>query len=186
MYGIFNAAIEDFVVSKYGRPKWDAIRVEAGIEAESFARMEPYPDELTYKLVRIASGALGLTSDETWRGVGQCWVTKTGREAYGALFDQAGRNLREFLYNLDNLHTRVGASLHKLRPPSFRFDEIDDESMVMHYHPGVGNRVGLCPLVEGMLAGLAAHFQTELTIEHTRCSRTGAPHCEWLLTSHAA
>jgi len=73
----------------------------------------------------------------------------------------------------------VGQSFPKLRPPSFRFDVIDDDLIRMHYHTA---REGLCPMVIGLLNGLAKRFESELKIEHDRCKRSGAEHCEFLLT----
>jgi predicted hydrocarbon binding protein len=181
MYGLVNAAVQDFVVSNFGVDKWEKIKSKAGISMASFNRMEPYPDDVTYKLVGAASEVLGVGAADALKAFGEFWVLYTGKAGYGELFDSAGRNLREFLFNLDNLHTRVGASFPKLRPPSFRFEVIDDEMMRMHYHPGAPNRVGLCAMVDGLLIGLAKHFETELQMEQTACKEKGADHCEWLL-----
>jgi hypothetical protein len=182
MYGLVNAAVEEFVVSNFGRPKWDLIRQKAGVDAGSFNRMDQYPDEVTYNLVGAATEVLGVSAADALKGFGEFWVLFTGKEGYGGLFDQAGGNLKDFLFNLDNLHTRVGASFPKLKPPSFRFDTIDEETVVMHYHPGAPNRVGLCPMVEGLLSGLSKRFRTELSMEHTVCREQGADHCQWRLT----
>lgn len=182
MYGLVNAAVEDFVCSSFGRERWETIKQKAGVTQEAFNRMDSYPDEITYRLVEAACGVLGVTAADALRGFGEHWVRYTGREGYGDLFDQAGRSLKDFLLNLDNLHTRVGQSFTKLRPPSFRFDVIDDETMRMHYHPGAPTRTGLCPMVEGLLTGLSKHFKQELTAEHVACQLKGADHCEWMLT----
>jgi hypothetical protein len=181
MYGLVNAAVEDFVCTNFGRDQWETIKARAGVTSQSFNRMESYPDELTYKLVEAACGVLGVTAEQALRGFGGHWVLYTGREGYGNLFDMAGRSLKEFLLNLDNLHTRVGQSFAKLKPPSFRFDILDDETLRMHYHPG-GGRTGLCPMVDGLLEGLSKHFKQALTMEHDVCKVRGADHCEWLLT----
>jgi predicted hydrocarbon binding protein len=141
--------------------------------------MDSYPDELTYKLVGAASEVLGISADDALTAFGEFWVLYTGNAGYGDIMEMAGGNLRDFLFNLDNLHTRVGQSFTKLRPPSFRFDVIDDDVLRMHY---LTERAGLCPMVIGLLNGLAKRFKSELAIEHDRCKRNGAEHCEFLLT----
>jgi len=182
MYGLVNAAVQDFVISNFGADKWDKIKSKAAVNVASFNRMESYPDDLTYRLVGAASEVLGVSTEDALKGFGEFWVLYTGKAGYGEIFDSAGRTLREFLFNLDNLHTRVGASFPKLKPPSFRFEVIDEDVLRMHYHPGAPNRVGLCAMVEGLLVGLAKHFKTNLVTEHSACQGKGADHCEWMLT----
>lgn len=179
MYGLVNAAMQELVVTKFGKDKWDVIRHRAGITSEKFNRMESYPDELTYRLVGIACEVLGITPDDALKAFGEFWVLYTGKEGYGNLFDIAGDSLRDFLLNLDNLHARVGQNFPKLKPPSFRFDVLDDVKIKMHYHT---SRDGLCAMVIGLLNGLALRFNTELQVEHATCRRKGAEHCEFLLT----
>lgn len=179
MYGLVNAAVQELVVSAFGADKWEQIRVKAGIGVESFSRMEPYPDELTYKLVGAASEVLGLHTDDVMKAFGEFWVLYTGREGYGHMFDIAGGSFHDFLLNLDALHTRVGQNFTRLRPPSFQFDDLDDGRLRMHY---LTERKGLCPMVVGLLNGLAARFQTSVAIEHPTCSRQGADHCVFDLT----
>lgn len=180
MYGLVNAAVQELVTTRFGAHKWEEIKARAAIKTEGFAHMEAYPDESTYRLVAAASEVLGITQDEVMKAFGAFWIEFASGGAYGHLFQISNDSLQDFLFNLDNLHTRVGQSFPKLRPPSFRFDVIDDETLRMHY---LSERPGLCPLVLGLLHGLAARFDTELEVEHTddTCSRKGADHCEFTL-----
>jgi hypothetical protein len=179
MYGLVNQAVQELVVTNFGADKWEAIKRKAGVGVGAFERMETYPDDMTYKMVGAASEVLDLPPDAVMKAFGEFWVLYTGKHGYGHLFDIAGNSLRDFLFNLDNLHTRVGQSFPKLSPPSFRFDAVDEDTVRMHYHT---NRPGLCPMVVGLLNGLAKRFETELTVDHQICSRQGAPHCEFVLT----
>jgi hypothetical protein len=181
MYGMVNAAIQQLVSSRFGEAKWDEIKTKSGVEIDEFTRMSQYPDEITYKLVGAASDVLGLSPDDVMKAFGEFWVLYTGQAGYGHLFGMAGSSLRDFLLNLDNLHSRVGQNFKELVPPSFTYDEVGKDTLRMHYH---SQRAGLCPLVVGLLQGLAARFNSSLEIEHPQCSRTGADHCEFLLTFH--
>jgi predicted hydrocarbon binding protein len=179
MYGLVNAAIQEFVSTHFDVDTWARIRKEAGVETEVFNRMSPYPDSVTFDLVAGASRVLGITPDEVMKAFGEFWVLYTGRVGYGPLFALAGSNLRDFLFNLDNLHTRVGQNFDKLRPPSFRCEDVDAHSLSVHYH---SERVGLCPMVVGLLDGLGKHFKTEVKLQQTACIREGADHCVFLVT----
>jgi Haem-NO-binding len=178
MYGMVNAAIQELICSRFGEDKWAEIKTKAGVEIEEFSRMSQYPDEVTYKLVGAASEALSLPADDVMKAFGEFWVLYTGQVGYGHLFEMAGNSLRDFLLNLDNLHSRVGQNFRELMPPSFTFDEISVDTLRMHYH---SHRAGLCPLVIGLLTGLATRFHRPLEIAHPVCARNGAAHCEFLL-----
>jgi len=77
------------------------------------------------------------------------------------------------------LHARVGRSFPRLRPPSFRFDQIDEHDLRMHY---VSERQGLCPMIFGLLRGLSRRFKTEVNVLEEVCARHGAAHCQFLIT----
>ena len=179
MYGLVNSAVQELVCSKFGKDRWDEIRKRAGLDIEFFSRMSPYPDDLTYRLVGAASEVLDLPPDKVLEAFGEFWVLYTGKEGYGHLFSIAGNSLKDFLYNLDNLHTRVGQNFPQLQPPSFQFDDLGDSRLRMHYY---SDRTGLCPMVFGLVRGLAERFHTDLSVEHTECQRQGADHCEFILT----
>jgi predicted hydrocarbon binding protein len=178
MYGLVNAAVQELVESRFGVEAWGQIRQRAGVPIAVFSRMDAYPDAVTFQLVAAASEVLGLTPDQVMEAFGEFWVLYTGREGYGHLFAMGGDTLREFLLNLDELHSRVGQNFAQLRPPSFQFEEAPGGRLLMHY---LTEREGLCPMVRGLLWGLAQHFRTALAVEHPRCRREGAAHCEFLL-----
>jgi hypothetical protein len=178
MYGLVNQAVQDLVVSRFGAATWNQIKARAGVAVEAFARMDPYPDEITYRMVAAASEVLGLPADDVLVEFGKHWVLFTGREGYGPMFKAAGSTLNEFLLNLDNLHSRVGQNFAQLIPPSFRVEAAGEGLLTLHYY---SERQGLCPMVRGLLMGLAAHFGQTIDIQHPACSRQGAEHCEFLL-----
>ena len=179
MYGLVNAAVQELVVTKFGVDKWEAVKARADVLIPAFSKMESYPDDLTYKLVGAISEVLEVPADDALKVFGEFWIQYATRAGYGEFMAMAGDSLKDFLFNLDNMHTRIGQTFPKLQPPSFRFDVLEDDVLRMHYHTG---RQGLCPFVHGLLIGLAARFKTELDVKHDRCRRNGADHCEFLLT----
>lgn len=183
MYGLVNAAIQELVCSQFGVDKWEAIKAKAGVEVDQFSRMQPYPEDMTYQLVGAASAVLGLPPDDVLKAFGEYWVLYTGQVGYGHMFQIAGSSLRDFLYNLDNLHTRVGQNFTQLRPPSFVCEDLADHAIRLHYYT---ERSGLCPMVVGLLSGLGKRFKVDVQIEHPACVRSGAEHCEFVLKIAAA
>ncbi len=181
MYGIINAAVQELVISRCGQDKWEQIRVRAGVTAERFERTQSYPDEVTFRLVDAASHVLGMPTDGVLRALGECWIGYTAKAGYSYMFQIGGSSLKDFLFNLDDLHMRVGHAFANLRAPTFEFDEIGGNRVRMHYRSA---RPGLCPMLFGLLSALSTRFKTEVQVEHPEatCARHGADHCEFLLT----
>jgi predicted hydrocarbon binding protein len=178
MYGLLNAALREFVVSKHGSAVWDTVAQQAAVSVSQFNKMDPYPDELTYRLVGATAAVTGASGDEVLESFGEHWVKYTAEQGYGPLFDIAGDSLRDFLMSLDELHARIGRSFPKLVPPSFRFDPIDPHTLRMHY---ISQRKGLCPMIPGLLRGLSVRFKTPIRVQEDRCARRGAAHCEFVV-----
>lgn len=184
MYGLVNLAIQELVCTTAGEAKWQEIRTRAGVSMEVFSRMSSYDDDVTYRLVAAASEVLQIPADEVISSFGEFWVLYTGRNGYGEMFTMAGNNLKAFLANLDNMHTRIGLNFPSLQPPSFQIEDEDDGRVRLHYF---SDRQGLCPMIFGLLKGLGQLFKTSVEIEHPICKRQGedVDHCEFLLTLKA-
>ena len=176
MYGLVNKAIEDMVCKSFGEEVWETIKQKAEIDVEGFISMEAYPDDVTHRLVRAASVVLEMSSQEILQAFGEYWVVYTATEGYGQMLDMAGDNVPEFLENLDNLHTRVGLSFPKLKPPSFQCTHVQSESLNVHYH---STREGLAPMVVGLLKGVGKRFNTEVDVTQTQSREQGATHDEF-------
>jgi hypothetical protein len=173
MYGLVNQAIRDMIRVNHGQDAWDRVRQRAEVPVEQFEGMEPYPDDLTHRLVMAASVELEADPQALLRAFGEFWVKYTAAEGYGPLMEIAGSSLPEFLHNLDDLHARVGVNFPKLVPPSFDAEEAEPGTMHLHYH---SKREGLAPMVIGLVEGLGQRFATPVDVEQLACRSEGADH----------
>lgn len=173
MYGLVNQAIRDMILVNHGEEAWTRVRQRAEVEVEQFEGMEPYPDDLTHRLVRAASEELGQDAHTLLRAFGEFWVKYTATEGYGPLMEMAGASLPEFLHNLDDLHARVGVNFPQLQPPSFDAEDQGEGAMHLHYH---SRREGLAPMVIGLVEGLGDRFQTPVQVQQLACRSQGADH----------
>lgn len=171
MYGLINRAIQDMVCEKFGEETWTEIRQHAGIHERIFLVLEPYPDEITHKLVASASEVLDLSPIEIMEAFGHHWIKFTGTAGYKEIMEMGGESLKEFLENLDDLHSRVGIQFPSLRPPSFECEEIDNETLKVHYS---STREGLAPMVVGLIEGLGNKFSTDVEVTQTESKEHGA------------
>ncbi len=163
MYGLVNKAIEQMVCGAHGPETWKRIKADADVDAEGFISNQPYPDEMTYRLVAAASNALDTPQEDILRAFGEHWILHTALESYGPMMRAMGKTLREFLQKLPHLHTRVELIYPNLQPPEFACHEISDTELDFHYW--TKRPPGLEPFVEGLLYGLGKMFATPVRVE---------------------
>ena len=178
MYGLVNRALEELIRSHHGAPAWEATKARAGVDIASFARMQAYPDEITYALVGAASELLGEPVEQLLFDFGEYWMLYTGQEGYGALLDAAGASVAEVLTNLNDLHVRVGSMYPELRPPTFHCTDMTEDGLVLHYY---SPRDGLAPMVMGLLHGLGKHYGQALEIRQLADKRHGEDHDSFVI-----
>jgi hypothetical protein len=162
MYGMVNLAIQEFLCGHYGSDIWAATRSKSSMEIDHFLTMEQYPDQLSFDILTAASDLVGEPVSRLLEKLGEYWIGFAERSGYGELMDVLGNDLFEALQNLDNLHTRVGFAFPDLLPPSFWVTELHGDSLVLHYQSA---RVGLAPMVIGLVKGLGRRYSQNVGIE---------------------
>lgn len=167
MYGLVNRAIEQLVTTTAGEAAWLRVCARAGVEPDGFIAMQPYDDDVTYRLVGAASAELGLPAADVLRAFGEYWILYTADEGYGELMNACGSDLRGFLANLNEMHGRVEAVFPEMVLPHFAVADLADGSLGVRYR---SQRTGLAPMVEGLLAGLARRFGTRAEVRHVEAS----------------
>jgi hypothetical protein len=161
MYGIVNKAIEGLVITNFGHDKWQEIKHKSGVTEEAFLSNQSYPDKTTFDLARSASEVLQKDIKEILIAFGEYWVLHTGQENYGSLMKAGGNNLKEFLINLPNFHSRVMLIYPNLTPPEFKISNIESNSVHVHYF---STRNGLTYFMYGLLSGLGKMYKVEVEI----------------------
>ncbi len=163
MYGLVNRALQQLVCASKGEQAWIEIRRQAGVDEEVFMRMDPYPDEVTYRLVGAASEVLDTPVPVLLREFGRYWTRYTLIEGYGAMLNDLGPTFHEALAALDSMHERVALLYPSLSPPTFRVTEITPDSLSLNYY---SKRSSLGPMVHGLVEGLAERFGIAVDVRH--------------------
>lgn len=173
MYGMVNNALMDLLIAHYREPLWLQIKAKAGVEDDIFVSTDSYPDEITYRLVSVASEIIDLPAEKVLHLFGRWWVLETATHNYGHLMKAGGRSLGEFLMNLPNLHTRVVMMFPDLQPPVFECTDVRLNELRLHYK---SHRRGLSAFLIGMLEGLGEMFAVSVSINHERQVDEGDTH----------
>jgi hypothetical protein len=173
MYGIVNKAIEELIIKNYGEQIWFKVKERSGIDIEFFLSNDPYDDEITFKLAIAASEELDVHLDEILFAFGEFWVLETVQQKYGSLMEAGGNSLKSFLFNLPMFHNRIMFIYPKLTPPEFKVSEVEERSILVHYH---SKREGLQEFVRGLLSGLAKAYKTKAEIKLLQGRKDGSTH----------
>lgn len=151
------------VILNYGEPTWDTIKEKANVTQEMFVSNESYPDSMTYDLVAAASEILAIEPNVILEAFGKHWILNTAMEGYGGLMKASGKDIKDFLCNLPNFHTRINMVFPDLKPPVFKVSNVQSNSLNLHYSTF---RPGLQHFVIGLLQGIAAMFDTPAEVAH--------------------
>lgn len=162
MYGLVNQAIHELVIENFGEEVWEKVKQKSGINIERFLSNESYDDSVTYKLAQAVAEVANISLGSVLKSFGEYWVLKTGAQKYGALMKAGGENLKEFLVNLPNFHSRVMLIFPNVTPPEFNITDIQNNSLTLHYY---STREGLTEFMNGLLSGLAKIYKVNATIK---------------------
>ena len=104
---------------------------------------------------------LGEDRDTVMTMFGEYFVENIGRYGYARLLRVLGRDLRDFLNGLDDLHEYLRFSYPKMRPPSFICENETPEGMLLHY---TTRRKGYLCYVIGQLKTVGKIYGKDLNI----------------------
>ena len=92
----------------------------------NFTVHQVYPEQLLGRIAKKAFQTLGVKDSEFFSEMGYFFVEFVGRFGYGDVLALLGRQLRDFLNGLDNLHEYLKFSYPRLRAPSYFCDNETD------------------------------------------------------------
>jgi hypothetical protein len=155
--------MEELVTRKFGAAKWKESLKKAGIsENRIFNTMEDVPDTEVLAVMKGISAATSLPMDQVTEAFGEYWSTEYAPSIYQVYFSKA-KCAREFLLNLDQIHTAMTKRMQSARPPHFRYEWQGDKHLIMHY---TSDR-GLIALMPGLVRGVAKYYKEKLTVSVT-------------------
>ncbi|XP_059098950.1 soluble guanylate cyclase 88E-like isoform X2 [Tigriopus californicus] len=163
MYGLIFENFAGYLKLKYGEESWDQVRRLANIDSPTFSVHHVYPEQLMGRMAKKAFQFLGCKDSEFFEGMGYYFVNFLGQFGYGDVLALLGRQLRDFLNGLDNLHEYLKFSYPRLRAPSYFCDNETDTGLELHYR---SKRRGFVHYTIGQLRSVAETFyKLDLQIE---------------------
>ena len=159
MKGIIFNAVEEAVVSLYSEEVWDDLIDAAGVTGE-YTSLGDYDDADLFALVTAASSMTGIEAIELVKVLGRHSFDPLA-ERYSYLIDEAEGTL-EFLRTVnDIIHPEVLKLHPNARPPSFEFEERENDILRVTYRSE--RKLGV--LAQGLIYGAADRFGETVTVD---------------------
>jgi len=163
MYGLIFENFSGYIKVKYGEDAWDNVRRLSNIDSPTFTIHQVYPEQLLGKLAKKTFTTLGCNADEFFEGMGYYFVEFAAQYGYGDVLALLGRELRDFLNGLDNLHEYLKFSYPRIRAPSYFVDNETPQGLMLHYR---SKRRGFTTYTIGQLKAVAeTYYKMEMAIE---------------------
>ncbi len=138
------------------------VRRRANLKNQWFVTHEVYSDSVMQQLVDAAAQELGQDKETVMRMFGKYFAESIGRYGYARLLRVLGRDLRDFLNGLDDLHEYLRFSYPKMRPPSFFCECETVDGLKLHY---TTKRRGYLHYVIGQLMTVGRIYGKEVEVE---------------------
>lgn len=176
MYGFIHCCLADMVIGGFGEEKWKEIIEKAGVELDggSYLIHRIYSDSETLNLVGTACEVLGFQLNDVLEKFGEHFFRYTVQSGYDRILRVLGRNLQDFLCNLDALHDHLAHIYPGMEAPSFRCTEGDDGALLLHYY---SRRSGLESIVIGLVKTICTDvLNIEVSIKIIATKGNGCDH----------
>ncbi|RXG59261.1 Soluble guanylate cyclase 89Da [Armadillidium vulgare] len=150
---------------EYGEGCWLKVMEAAGCKNVVFNTHKNYPDSLIPRLAEACSEIFeeGDTADYMVF-FGRCFVRYcSSYEEYEKMLRASARHFCQFLQEVDNVHSRMRFSYHKMKSPSMLVTAYDNEGAILQYR---SRRKGFTPYLIGQLLQIANDFY-EMVLEVT-------------------
>lgn len=173
MQGILLVGLRKFVVDRLGDSLWKSVQAEAGVVDRVYLPAQAYPDEDFSSIVAGVSRLTGMTQALILESFGDFLAADLVR-MFSGLIDPR-KKLIDVLAQCDELIGRAVLMQGGVPGPAvLHGQQISPTEVVLHYEAPLR----LCPMIRGVVRGIAAHMDQAVAIDELRCVSTGASACE--------
>lgn len=178
MKGVIFNFLEAFITEGWGEEAYERIVGLCPLHTqEPFVGPNTYPDADLLAIVGKAAETLGVSVPDAVHAFGRFCFPRFA--AKYPVFVRDHTHPKTFLQTIDKvIHVEVRKLLKDAEPPRITSVDPAPDELVLSY----ASARQLCPLVGGLLEGVAAYFHTPIHYQQTRCVRDGSPVCEFKLT----
>jgi hypothetical protein len=138
-----------------------------------FQPHEAYDDEWFVAQLNRLGAATGETLDETQRGFGSFAAQETFARLFPDYYAESKDTFTFLLGIEETIHEVVRATIPGAAPPRLHVQPLRNVGVLVSYT----SERKLCPLLDGLVRGTAAHYGDEVVVEEIQCMHSGDTGC---------
>ena len=161
MKGTIVIALQDLVKNKFGQENWTNILKKSDLPTDKvFYGHHDVDDSIVMTLIQNTCEVLGITLEQAAEAFGNYWMNEYAPKKYFAFFI-GKKTAKDFLLDMNRLHSKITDKIENARPPIFEYEELDNNKITMSY----SSSRGLEPIWIGMIKGVGTYFKEDIKIK---------------------
>lgn len=173
MKGVVFNYLEEFVVENYGLEPWEKLLAKCPLKSGGvFVGPSTYPDVDFLAIVSAALKEFEMSQELLLEKFGKALFVKLARDF--PVFLEGHVHPKSFLLSVESvIHVEVKKLMTESSLPEFIYFDTQEDQLGIEYR----SKRRLCPLMKGILMGVAEHFKTDMNIEHPECLHSAGSRC---------
>jgi heme-NO-binding protein len=160
MKGVIVNCLKEVVTNKFGKDKWEAALVKAGVDRNvSFLASQDIDDATVLKVVGAVCAVLNISLAQAADAFGEHWVCSYAPKIYKAYF-VGMKSSRDFLMKMDEIHRMTTQNIPNAHPPRFDYNWENEKTLIMTYK----SQRGLLEFMRGLVVGVGKYFKEDLKV----------------------
>jgi hypothetical protein len=173
MHGVIFVQLKKYVETKVSSEAWRTLLVNAGVPGKLYMALLAYEDAELVTLVQTASTMTGTPAPVLLKDFG-AFIVPDLMKMYRSFMRPEWRTLDVFEHVESTIHTKVRTMTKGAMPPFLESRRTAPDQVTIWY----GSPRRLCPVAEGLIEGIAAHYGERIALEHATCMHRGDARCE--------
>jgi hypothetical protein len=177
MKGVIFNFLEEFILDHLGKEKYEKILNDSPlVTREAFVGPGLYPDEDLISILARTAEEMGIGTVEALRLFGRfCFPALANRFPE---FTAPYTHPKPFLMIIDStIHMEVEKLYPGTETPSLAYEDSTPDRLILRYK----SKRKLCQFLEGMIDGVADHFNSPISHKQVRCMLDGEEACKFEL-----
>lgn len=160
MKGSIVKCLEELVCTKFSKDIWHKSLEDVGLKKDTvFFTVSDIHDSTVMKVFEAVCNNLNISLTQATDAFGDYWVNDYSRKVYHQYYTR-NKTAKEFLLDMDNVHVAMTKTINNARPPRFKYEWIDDKTLIIHYN----SKRGLIDLAIGLTKGVGKFYNENLTV----------------------
>lgn len=160
MKGTIVNCLQELVVEKFGKDKWEKSLEDAGISKNTmFLPFAEVDDPTIMKVIQAVCKNLGITFEQVADAFGDYWVNVYSQRVYPHFY-VGHKTAKDLLLAMDSVHVIVTKTMENARPPRFSYEWEDDKTLIMHYR----SDRGLIDFLVGLTKGVGKFYKEDISV----------------------